>query len=62
MLNEPTIIVQYDYDTDEEIGRYWNTGDAERKTGIRAKTIGQQCNNRCKPKTRTKSGTYFLYK
>lgn len=61
MLNEPTIVVQYDYDTDEEIGRYWNTGDAERKTGIRAKTIGQQCNNGWKPKTRTKSGTYFLY-
>lgn len=58
----PTIVVQYDYFTDKEIGRYWNTWDAERKTGINSKTIQCQCNNGWKPKTKTKSGTYFLFK
>lgn len=61
-VQPPAVVVQYDYQTDEEIGRYWNTFDASRKTGINAKTIGQQCNNGWKPKTKTKSGTYFLYK
>ena len=56
----PPIIIQYDYYTDEEIGRYWNVQEASRQTGINEKTIGQQCNNGWKPKTKTKSGTYFL--
>lgn len=57
----PTIVVQYDLKTHEEIGRYWNTWDAERKTGISSKNIQQQCKNNCIPPW-TKSGTYFLYK
>ncbi len=61
-ITPPPIIVQYDYFTDEELGRYWNTWDAERKTGINAKTISCQCKNEWKPKTKTKSGTYFLFK
>lgn len=57
----PTIVVEYDLKTHTELGRYWNTWDAERKTGINSKNILQQCkNNRIPPWT--KSGTYFLYK
>lgn len=57
----PKIVVEYDYFTDEELGRYWNTFEASRQTGINSKTISQQCNNGWKPKTKTKSGTYFLF-
>ena len=59
-LCHPPIIVQYDYYTDKEIARYWNAQEASRQTGINQKTISQQCNNGWKPKTKTKSGTYFL--
>lgn len=58
----PKVVVQYDYYTDEEIGIYYNTNDASNKTGISNKTIAQQCSNNQKPKTVTKSKTYFLYK
>lgn len=61
-INPPQIIIQYDYDTDKEINRYWNSWDAERKTNISYKTISQQCKNNFKPKSRTKSGYYFMYK
>lgn len=61
-ITPPPIIIQYDYFTDEEIGRYWNANEASRKTGIKPKTIQQQCHNNFKPKTKTKSGTYFLQK
>ena len=57
----PKIVIQYDYYTDKEIGRYWNTFEASRKTGINSKTIQQQCNNGFKPKNKTKSGYYFLF-
>lgn len=57
----PTIVVQYDLYTHEELGRYWNTYEAERQTGINAKTIGDQCKRNKVPKW-TKSNTYFLYK
>lgn len=57
----PKIVIQYDYNTNKEMGRYWNTWDAERKTGIKSKTIAQQCNNGWKPKTKTKSETYFMF-
>lgn len=60
-INPPIIVVQYDYETDEEMGRFYNTWDASRRTGINSKTIQQQCNNRSKPKYKTKSGTYFMY-
>lgn len=56
----PPIVIQYDYDTDKELGRFWNVQDASRKTGINEKTIRQQCGNGWKPKTKTKSGTYFV--
>lgn len=58
----PVIVIQYDYITDEELGRYYNTWEAERQTGIGYRTILTQCENGWKPKTKTKSGTYFLYK
>lgn len=61
-IEPPAIVVQYDYITDKELGRYWNTWEAERQTGINSKTISTQCRNNCKPKIKTKSGTYFLYK
>lgn len=59
-LQAPTIIIQYNFETDEEIGRYWNTWEAERKTGICSKVISDQCKRYCKPQW-TKSGTYFQY-
>lgn len=58
----PPIVIQYSYETDKEIGRYWNTEEASRQTGISSKVISQQCCNNFKPKKRTKSGTYFLKK
>lgn len=60
-ISPPRIVIQYDYITDEEIGRYWNSWDAARKTGINSKTIQQQCNHGWKPKTITKSHTYFMF-
>lgn len=60
-INPPQIIIQYDYDTNKEINRYWNSLDAERKTKISYKTISQQCKNNFKPKQKTKSGYYFMY-
>lgn len=60
-IEEPIIVIQYDYYTDKEIGRYYNTWDASRKTGINSKTIQQQCNNNFKPKHKTKDGTYFQF-
>lgn len=61
-ITPPPIVIQYDYFTDKELGRYWNTNEASRQTGIRAKTIAQQCANNFKPKHKTKSETYFLIK
>jgi len=58
--DKPIIVVQYDLKSDEEIGRYWNSWEAERQTGISSKNILQQCHNNRKPSW-TKSGTYFLY-
>lgn len=60
-VTPPPTIVQYDYYTDEAIGIFYNTFDAANKTGINSRTIGCQCNNGWKPKTATKSRTYFLY-
>jgi len=59
-VKPPIYVVGYDFDTDEEVGRYWNTFEASRKTGVRSKTIQQQCHNDVKPKW-TKAGMYFLY-
>lgn len=59
-INPPRIIVQYDFYTHDEIGRYYNTWEAERQTGINSKTIGNQCKRNKIPKW-TKSKTYFLY-
>lgn len=61
-ITPPPVVVQYDYYTDEVLGVYYNTFDAANKTGINSKTIGCQCNKGWKPKTATKSRTYFLYK
>lgn len=59
-ITPPDIVIQYDYFTDKEIGRYWNTWDASRKTGISSKTIGEQCRKGFKPKSKPKNNTYFL--
>lgn len=61
-ITPPKVVIQYDYFTDKEIGIYYNTNDAANKTGINSKTIATQCKNGWKPKTKTKSETYFLYK
>lgn len=60
-ITPPRKVVQFDYHTDEQIAVYYNTKDAENKTGILAKVISQQCANGWKPKTATKSRTYFQY-
>lgn len=59
-LQIPTIVRQFDYDTDVEIGRYWNINEASRQTGICDKTIQCQCQKNRKPQ-KSSSGTYFLY-
>lgn len=59
-LQRPTIVVRYDFDTDKELGRYWNTWEAQRQTGVNSKVIEQQCKNYRKPYW-TKDGTYFMY-
>lgn len=59
-IEPPTIVIEYDLKTHEEIGRYWNSWEAERQTGIPSKNIQQQCKNDRIPPW-TKSGTYFLY-
>lgn len=59
-INPPPIIIQYDYKTDKELNRFYNTWDAEKQTKISYKTIGQQCRNKLKPKY-SKSGYYFMY-
>nr|DAQ36206.1 MAG TPA: homing endonuclease [Caudoviricetes sp.] len=57
----PTIVIQYDMYTHNEIARFINTGEAEKKTGISQKVISDQCRNNKVPQW-TKSKTYFLYK
>ena len=57
---QPTVVIQYDLLTHKEIGRYYNTFEAERQTGINYKTISEQCKNNKVPKW-SKSKTYFLY-
>ena len=51
------IVVQFDYDTDEEIARFPNCGKASKETGISDSTIGCQVNSNKKPAYKTKS--YF---
>lgn len=57
----PTVVVQFDLITHAEIGRYWNSFEASRKTGISYHTISDQCNKNKIPNW-TKSGTYFLFR
>lgn len=57
----PTIIIQYDMNTDKEINRFFNSMEAANSTGINYKTILDQCKKGEKPKW-SKSNTYFLYK
>ncbi len=56
----PIVVAQYDIETNEKIGTYWNSWEAERQTGINYKTILDQCKRNKIPKW-TKSGTYFLF-
>ena len=56
----PTVVIQYDLYTHQEIGRFWNINEAHRQTGISEKTISKQCINNTIPKW-SKSKTYFLY-
>ena len=58
------VIVERDYKTDVEIGRYINSGDAHNKTGVNKKTISQQCLNGFKPKClhkRNERQSYFSW-
>lgn len=58
----PPVVVQYDYYTDKEIARFWNSEEASRKTGIPKSTVQHQCKLNQKPKTKPKNNTYFLIK
>lgn len=60
-LTPPLLIVQYDFDSDEEIGRYYNSREASQKTGVPYQTIIEQCKLGKKPKW-SKTNTYFQYK
>lgn len=59
--SNPMTVIQYDFQTRKEIGRYLNTSEASRQTGISSTVIQTQCQNGVVPKW-TKSGTYFLYR
>ena len=59
-VQAPTIVGMYDYDTDQLIDTFINTGDASRKTGVNSKTICCQCNCNHKPKIKH-SDVYFQY-
>ena len=59
-IQPPTIVIQYDMETDEEIGRYVTRYEAARQTGISENTIWHHCHLESKPKW-SKSGTYFAY-
>ncbi len=61
MITPPPVVVQYDYETNKEIGRYYNIAEATRQTGIKESVISYQCNMRKKPSYRSKSNTYFLF-
>ena len=54
-----SVIIGYDFDTDQEVGRYLNLQDAERCTGICAKDIQHHVKLNRKPKW-TKYGIYFV--
>ena len=59
-IQPPVVVIQHDMATDEEIGRYATHSEAEKKTGISAHTISEQCLMGRKPRW-SKSGTYFSY-
>ena len=59
-VEPPTIVIQYNFETDKEIGRFWNTFEAERQTHISYKTILDQCKKGRKP-IRVKGDCYFMY-
>lgn len=59
-ITPPRRVVQFCWDTDEILGVFYNTQDAENKTGIPSNTIAQQCLNGRKP-CWSKDRTYFLY-
>lgn len=61
-LAPPPVVIQYKYDTDEEMVRFWNVEEASRQTNIPKSTIQHQCKLNYKPKSRPKSNTYFLIK
>lgn len=56
----PTIIIEYDFQTDEIINKYLTCAEASRKTNIPQSTIESQCKLNKKPKL-TKYKTYFQY-
>ena len=60
-INPPPIVIQYDYETDKEIDRYYNTFEAQRQTKIPYRTISGYCEKGIKPNYKPKSGYYFMY-
>ena len=60
-IDPPIIVVEYDYDTDIEIKRFYNVAEASRKTNIPHQTINQQCLKNKKPQQKNRN-SYFLYK
>lgn len=59
-IEPPVIVIAYDFLTHKEVGRYWNTWEASRQTGICDKTILDQCKKDHIPPS-CKYGIYFLY-
>lgn len=54
------VVIEYDYQTHEEINRYWNIAEAARQTGVSPKTIQCQCKLGRQPVNPNRS-SYFLY-
>lgn len=51
-LQHQTLIGMFDYDTDELINIFFNTGEASRVSGYNSKTISEQCCRDVKPKNK----------
>ena len=59
ICDKPSLIIQYDIYTHNEIARFYSISEASNVTGISENTISQQCLNDVVPKW-SKSKTYFL--
>lgn len=60
-IKPPRLVIQYDYNTDKIINKFYDSGNASEETNISPSTISHQCSKRNKPQRKPKSGYYFMY-